>query len=48
VTGDESELQFQEAHRVGDIKQGAYRATFKARIFRNGSVACGQYAALEA
>jgi len=41
-------LQFQEAHCAGDIKQDAFRATFKAGIFRNGCVARGQYAAIEA
>ena len=43
-----SSFALEEAHRAGDIKQDAYRAIFKAGIFRNGCVARGQYAALEA
>jgi hypothetical protein len=43
-----SSFALEEAHRAADIEQGAYRATFKAGVFRNCCVARRQYAALEA
>ncbi len=43
-----SSFGLEEAQRAANIKQGAYRTTFKAGIFRNGCVPRRQYAALEA
>jgi hypothetical protein len=36
-----SSFILEEAHRAADIKQGAYRTTYNAGVFRNGRVADG-------
>jgi hypothetical protein len=43
-----SSFALEETHRAADIKQGAYRATFKAGVFRNCCVARRQCTTLEA